>query len=101
MKAPKFKRSEFEARLVAKALRDPEFRRRLVADPTRTYAAELGRRIPDAARIKVVEETENTFCVAIPFLPPGLKITDEQLEAVARRELTHRNPCWGVGDGLD
>lgn len=101
MNDSKFKRRDFEARLAAKALRDSEFRRRLVAEPTETYSAELGRKIPDGVRIKVVEDTENTFYVAIPFLPSDLKVTEEQLEAVAKRELTHRNPCWGVGDGLE
>lgn len=101
MKQPRFKRCEFEAKLVAKALTDPEFRQRLLSAPTQTYAKELGRKIPALAQIKVVEETENTFYVTIPFLPTDLKISEEQLQAVARRELTHRNPCWGVGDGLE
>jgi hypothetical protein len=101
MKDSKFKRRDFEATLAAKALRDPEFRRRLVANPTETYAAELNHKIPDGVRVKIVEDSENTFYVTIPFLPADLKVTEEQLEAVARRELTHRNPCWGVGDGLE
>lgn len=101
MKQPRFKRYEFEAKLVAKALRDPDFRRRLLSAPTQTYATQLGRPIPSVAQIKVLEETENTFYVTIPFLPPDVQISEQQLQAVARRELTHRNPCWGLGDGLE
>ena len=101
MAAPRFTRRQFETRLVAKARRDAHFRRKLLADPNQTYATELGREIPGQAQIRVVEEAENVFYVVLPFVPPGLRLSDEQVLKIAKRELTHRNPCWGLGDGLD
>lgn len=98
MQTPKFKRCEFEAKLIAKALKDPSFRKRLVMATKETYEAELGRQIPVEAEIKVVEEKGNAFYIVIPFLPEGENFSDEQIAAVSRRELTHREPCWGVGD---
>lgn len=101
MKTPKFKRCEFDAKLIAKALKDREFRKRLVTTPKETYEAELGRSIPPEAEIRVVEERGNVFYVVLPFLPEDGEFTDEQIAAVARRELTHREPCWGVGDPVE
>lgn len=98
MKAPRFKRCEFEATLIAKALNDPAFRHQLLTTPKKVYEAELGRSIPPEAEIRVVEERGNVFYVVLPFLPEDERFTDEQIAAVARRELTHREPCWGVGD---
>jgi hypothetical protein len=101
MKAPKFKRCDFEAKLIAKALKDPEFRKRLLSAPKETYQAELGRPIPKEAEIRVVEEKGDLFYVVLPFLPYSERFSEEQIAAVARRELTHREPCWGVGDPVD
>jgi nitrile hydratase alpha subunit len=99
MNAEKFNRNEFDAKLVAKALKDPDFRARLLSNPEAIYAAELGREIPSEAKIVVLEERGDTFYVVIPFLPEALKAGDGVIDAVSRRELTYRHPCWGLGDG--
>ena len=54
MNVKKFNRNEFDAKLVARALRDPAFRNRFLSDPKATYAAELGREIPAEAKIIVL-----------------------------------------------
>ena len=99
MNTKKFSRIEFDAELAAKALKDPGFRARLVSDPKTTYAAELGREIPAETKIVVLEERGDTFYLVLPCLPETLKTRDDIINAVARRELTYRNPCWGLGDG--
>lgn len=101
MKTPAFKRSEFDAKLVARALKDADFKARLKADPKAVYEAELGRKIPGPAKIVVIEERPDTFYVVVPYIPEDLHPGDETIDAVARHILTHREPCWGVGDGLD
>ena len=32
-------------------------------------------------------------------LPEALKTEEGVIDAVAGRQLTYRNPCWGLGDG--
>ena len=89
--------------MVAQALKDPLFRRRLLEDPKSVYAAELqkvipGQTIPDGVEIRIAEEAENVFYVVLPCAPPSLGLSDAALEKVARHETTHREPCWGLGD---
>ncbi len=95
----KFTRCEFDATLTAKALSDPEFRRRLISNPSETYQVELGRSIPTEAKIVIVEEQPDTFYVVLPYLPDHLRTDTHKVDAVARRKLTFRDPCWGIGDG--
>ena len=99
MNVKKFNRNEFDAKLVARALRDPAFRNRFLSDPKATYAAELGREIPAEAKIIVLEERGDAFCVVLPCLPEALKTEEGVIDAVAGPQLTYRNPCWGLGDG--
>ena len=77
------------------------FRARLVSDPKTTYAAELGREIRAETKIVVLEERGDTLYLVLPCLPETLKTRGDIINEVARRELTYRNPCWGLGDGPD
>ena len=99
----KFQRNCFDARLVARALKNQSFRRRFVLDPTGVYDEELrsampNHAIPEGVEIRIVEETESIFYVVLPCIPPDMNLSDEELSRVARHEQTHRNPCWGLGD---
>ena len=98
-----FQRSRFDAELVLKALKDEDFRSRLLANPTQVYGEELsralpGHEIPDGVEIKMAEEQENVFYVVLPCIPPTMHLSEDALERVARHEQTHRNPCWKLGD---
>ncbi len=99
MKTSQFMRRDFDAMLAAKALASPDFRARLISEPGKIYEAELGKPIPPETKIVVVEESGDTFYVVLPYLPDHLKSDPEKIGAVARRELTFRSPCWGIGDG--
>lgn len=94
-----FNRYEFDSSIVARALGDPEFRRRLLAEPKETYERELGIRIPAQAQIIVVEERPDAFYIVLPYTPKDVE--PRKIEAVSKHILTHREPCWGLGDGLD
>ena len=99
----RFQRARFDADLVSKALKDEDFRHRLLANPTQVYGEELrkakpGHAIPEGVEIKIAEETEDVFYVVLPSVPPAMHLDDEALRRVARHERTHRNPCWGLGD---
>ncbi|MEM9107986.1 MAG: NHLP leader peptide family RiPP precursor [Pseudomonadota bacterium] len=99
----RFSRQTFDSDLVFKALKDEAFRKKLVSDPTATYAAELaaaipGQTIPDGVEVRVATEMDNIFYVVLPCVPDGTHLTQETLHKVASHEVTHRNPCWGLGD---
>ncbi len=103
MTEDRIERSRFDADLVARALKDPEFRRRLLSDPKAVYGDELkkvkpGQEIPEGVEIRIAEESENVFYVVLPCVPPSMELNDEGLEKIAWRESTHRMPCWGLGD---
>ena len=98
-----FQRARFDADLVSKALKNEDFRNRLLANPTEVYGDELrkvipGQEIPEGVEIKIAEEKENVFYVLLPCVPPAMHLSDEALRRVAWHERTHRNPCWGLGD---
>ena len=94
----RFSRVEYEAKLALRALAEPEFRQRLLDSPRTTYEEGLaGARIPEGVELRVVEERPNLFYVVVPYLPQG-DWNAEALRAVAERTLTHREPCWGLGD---
>jgi hypothetical protein len=80
-------RSEFENKLVAKAIQDEGFKRRLLNEPKSVYAEELGQEIPDSVNIQVVEESANTTYLVLPrkLEEAGAEgeLSDEALEAVA------------------
>ena len=65
-------RADVERPIILKAMTDPEFRKRLIADPKQVLESEfsvcLGRKVslPANFRIKVLEESENTAYLIIP-----------------------------------
>ena len=98
-----FERARFDAALVFKALKDADFRARLLANPTEVYGEEPrrvlpGKDIPEGVEIRIAEEAENVFYVVLPCIPATMRLSDDALRRVARHEQTHRDPCWGLGD---
>ena len=98
-----FQRNQFDAQLVARALKDQSFRDRLVQDPRGVYEEALqsavpGLAIPEGVEIRIAEEAEDVFYVVLPCIPPDMNLSDDATARVARHEQTHRNPCWGLGD---
>jgi len=66
---------EIERLLVGRALRDDEFRRRLVEDPKGALQSEIDRlglqfHLPETMRVKVLEEEEDILYL---ILPPSLR----------------------------
>ena len=72
-------RKELEARIVAKANRDDDFRAKLRSDPKGAIGQELGVTIPDALSVKVHEETATTAHLVLPM---SEKLTERDLQAV-------------------
>lgn len=83
-------RKEFEAHLVAKAWKDPDFRKRLLAAPKAAVQEELGRihpgaSLPDSLEIRVYPETEHEVHLVLPRHPAeaGYAVEPEKLDDVA------------------
>jgi hypothetical protein len=77
---------DLEARVIARAVQDPAYRARLLADPRAAFA-ELGLSIPPEVKIQAVEETAGQYYLVLPALEragrrAGAGLSDSQLEAV-------------------
>ena len=81
------KRKELEAEVMAKAMEDDTFRVLLKSDPKKAIAQIIGKELPEALNIQIVEETADTLVIG---LPPKLEeavedaeLTDDALDNVA------------------
>jgi hypothetical protein len=82
-------RADFEAALVVRALRDPEFKKQLVSDPKAAYEAQLASireaaKLPANLTVKAFEESGNVLYFRLPQPPvQGGELSEEELEQVA------------------
>jgi len=77
-------RRALETRLIEKAWRDPEFRKRVLSDPKGILEKQLGRKLPEQLKIYVHEEDGNTLHFTVPPSPANVaELSDEELEKIA------------------
>ena len=84
-------RRELEAKIVAKAWRDPSFKGLLMSNPKAALQHELTAidpaiRLPDALQVQVHEETPTTYHLVLPRNPRDISLGEvmgDDLEAVA------------------
>jgi hypothetical protein len=84
-------RRELEARIIAKAWRDPAYMARLHKDPKGVLSEELKSidpsiKLPDTLKVQVHEENADTFHLVLPRNPNDIKLSEvmgTDLEAVA------------------
>jgi hypothetical protein len=80
-------RAEVERRIVQRSLQDDVFRQQLLEDPKAVVEEELGTRLPEGIRVRVVEESADTIYLVLPSASPlgdeGGELSELQLEAVA------------------
>jgi len=78
-------RRDIEARIVALAWQDDDFRRRFVADPKGQFEERLGTKLPGSLRMTVHEEDANSLHFVIPMKPKANagELSDDDLEKVA------------------
>jgi hypothetical protein len=81
------KRKENEAKFIAKALEDSEFRRELLENPKAALEKESGKSFPDGLSVQILEEDANSITIVLPKLPESVdsasELSDEALEQVA------------------
>ena len=79
-------RQAAEWRLIEKAWKDEGFRKELAADPNGAVSRELGVSLPANMKVKVIEESADTFVLVIPAKSenaPSGKLSESELENVA------------------
>jgi len=78
-------RRDIEAKIVALAWQDDEFRRKFIADPKGQFEERLGTRLPDSLKMTAHQETENSLHFVIPAKPRASldELSDDDLEKIA------------------
>jgi hypothetical protein len=81
-------RNDLEARLVARAWQDDDFKQELLSNPKAAFEREFGDKVhisEGSADIRVFEEKANSFYLVIPKKPNinTEELSEDQLEAVA------------------
>lgn len=70
--------------LIAQKANDPKFRQALLANPKASLESALGAEIPGGVKVKVIEETHDTYMVVLPHVTQeGAELDDAALEKVA------------------
>jgi len=75
--------SDARIKLIEKAMKDPAFRAKLIADPKAAIEKELGRKLPDGVTVRVVEDAPNAVHLVLPPAPAKGQLTDAELETAA------------------
>lgn len=78
-------RHEIETKLIEQASADPDFRRRLLADPKAALAELLGVALPPGMTVTVLEEQPGQHILVLPRAPPepdALLLDDLELALV-------------------
>lgn len=74
---------EIRSKIIAKAWKDPVFKKKLLSNPT-SALKEMGVDLPPNATVKVVEDSSQTFTFVLPASPANITmLSDENLENVA------------------
>jgi hypothetical protein len=61
-------RKQFEQQIIGKAMKDPDFRKKLVEDPKTAFEEETGMMIPEGITVNVMEEEPGTVYLVLPFV---------------------------------
>jgi hypothetical protein len=77
-------RSELEGQIIEKAIKDPAFRKALLASPGKAIGDMFGIDIPDEIEIQVFVETPTRFCLILP--PESDELSEDELEMVSGGE---------------
>lgn len=93
MSEPALNQRDLETEIVERALKDPQFREKLVGNPREAIVSELEARLPEGLDIKVIEQEPDTVCLV---LPPAQQLIDAQ-DQLSESELSR--VAGGITDG--
>ena len=81
-----FQRKDLEQMLIEKALKNEDFRKQLIENTKVTIEQEMGMKIPEPMKIKIVEEDPQTIYLVLPYVPAGetqVELSEIELQDVA------------------
>ena len=73
-------RPEFEELVVKLAWMDRDFRNRLITDPKKTLAEDIGFEVPDGWTINIVQESNDSMTLVLPHFPEDIEDSIEDFE---------------------
>ena len=87
------------AKIVAKAWKDPRFKKLLLSNP-KAALKEFGYEVPESQQLRVIEDKENSFTFVLPAPPSNQveELPDEQLQQVAGG-IAWKDTKWKGGCG--
>lgn len=76
-------KKDIEAKIIAKAWKDPVYKKKLLSHPKEALN-EMGDKIPDRVKVRVVEDSKDSFTFVLPASPANIqKLSPGQLEQLA------------------
>ena len=72
-----------ETNIILKAMKDPEFKKRLIENPRKTIEDELGTKIDNDISIKIITKKPKEMVLVIPEVNDAENIPDETLQQMA------------------
>jgi hypothetical protein len=92
------KRKKLEQQLIEKAMKDPNFRKRLVENPKAVIEVEMGVELPPSINLTILEEDPRTVYLILPFVPAQpdtTELAETELESIAGGgAFTGFTFCW-------
>ncbi len=78
-------RQQLQQKLIEKSMKDENFRKQLIENPSATIESETSIKIQESIKIKVLEEDNNSFYIILPAQNNETEdeLTDSELEHVA------------------
>jgi len=80
------KRQQFEQQLIEKAMKDPDFRKRLLENPKAVIKEETGVELPAFVNLRIFEEDPQTVYLILPSVPAEpdtTELAETELEMIA------------------
>jgi hypothetical protein len=75
--------SQLREKIIARAWKDPEFKRRLLQDPKETLR-EIGANLPEAVVVRVFEDRKDLYNLVVPLSPADVnELTEKELLEIA------------------
>ena len=69
--------------VIARALKDPDYRQALLADPRAALGQAFGQELPAHVQVKVIEQEPDTIYLLLPRGAESLELNEEELDSVA------------------